>query len=137
MLACTPAPASTTISCLPLADSFLTVSGVAATRVSPGRVSRGMPMISAMAPWRTASEIRSIVRGENDCHAALLGLTVPGGTLSASCLAWQPFSSAPLSSELLTQYTIVRLVLWRLSCHKSRANPARLSYRLRDRLAEG
>src|SRR5450755_1065893 len=50
MLDSVPAPASTTIGCLPLAASFLTVSGVAATRVSPGRVSRGMPMIIAMAP---------------------------------------------------------------------------------------
>src|SRR5881394_85014 len=33
MLEATPAPASTTISCLPLAASFLTVSGVAAMLV--------------------------------------------------------------------------------------------------------
>jgi len=45
-----PAPASTTSWCLPLAASFLTVSGVAATRVSPARVSRGMPMIMVSAP---------------------------------------------------------------------------------------
>ncbi len=38
-------------------------------------------------------------------HAALLGLTVPRGMLSPSRLAWRPISSAPLSSELLTQYT--------------------------------
>src|ERR1700687_457949 len=82
MLACAPAPVSTTSGCLPLAASFLTVSGVAATRVSPGRVSRGIPMIIAVAPC-------------------------------------------------------VRLILWRLSCHKSRSNPARLRYGLRDRLAEG
>ncbi len=50
MLAATPAPDSTTIACLPLAASFLTVSGVAATRVSPGRVSRGMPIIMVIAP---------------------------------------------------------------------------------------
>ena len=35
MLDDAPAPASTTSECLPLAASFLTVSGVAATRVSP------------------------------------------------------------------------------------------------------
>ncbi len=40
-----PAPDSTTSECLPDAASFLTVSGVAATRVSPARVSRGIPMI--------------------------------------------------------------------------------------------
>ncbi len=44
MLDVSPAPLSTTSWCLPLAASFLTVSGVAATRVSPGRVSRGMPI---------------------------------------------------------------------------------------------
>src|SRR5216683_6299664 len=82
MLEWTPAPSSTTIVCLPLAASFLTVAGVAARRVSPGRVSRGMPMIIAVAPC-------------------------------------------------------VSLVLWRVSCHKSRSNPARLGYGLRDRLAQG
>ena len=41
-----------------------------------------MPGISVLE-----SEIRSIVRGENGRHAALLGLTVPTGTLSASRLA--------------------------------------------------
>src|ERR1700680_4054133 len=82
MLACAPAPVSTTSGCRPLAASFLTVSGVAATRVSPGRVSRGIPMIIAVAPC-------------------------------------------------------VRLILWRLSCPKTRSNPGRLSYGLRDRLAEG
>src|SRR5208282_6040669 len=45
-----PAPAQTSIACLPLAASFFTVSGVAATRVSPARVSRGMPMIMVSAP---------------------------------------------------------------------------------------
>src|SRR5215471_18376325 len=50
MLDATPAPASTTMECLPLAASFLTVSGVAATRVSPSRVSRGMPMIMVSVP---------------------------------------------------------------------------------------
>src|SRR5215471_2860288 len=50
MLDGVPAPASTTSSCLPLAASFFTVSGVAATRVSPARVSRGMPMIMVSVP---------------------------------------------------------------------------------------
>src|SRR5579864_3797173 len=49
-LALIPAPVSTMIECLPLAASFLTVSGVAATRVSPARLSRGMPMIMVSAP---------------------------------------------------------------------------------------
>src|SRR5882672_11618747 len=44
MLLAVPAPDSTTMSCLPLAAIFFTVSGVAATRVSPGRASRGMPI---------------------------------------------------------------------------------------------
>src|SRR6202171_3455340 len=84
MLACAPAPVSTTSGCLPLAPSFLTVSGVAATRVSPCRISRGMPMIIAMAPC-------------------------------------------------------VSLVLWRLSCHKSRSRLVGpdSSDCLRDRLAHG
>src|SRR6516162_4871824 len=50
MLDSVPAPDSTTSSCLPLAASFFTVSGVAATRVSPARVSRGMPMIMVSVP---------------------------------------------------------------------------------------
>ncbi len=39
-----PAPACTASACLPPVASFLTVSGVAATRVSPVRISAGMPM---------------------------------------------------------------------------------------------
>src|SRR5712692_2563897 len=43
-LAAIPAPDCTRIAWRPPAASFLTVSGVAATRVSPARVSAGMPM---------------------------------------------------------------------------------------------
>src|SRR3970282_1748162 len=43
MLAAMPAPACTRTSFF--AASFLTVSGVAATRVSPGRVSAGTPIL--------------------------------------------------------------------------------------------
>src|SRR6185312_5467811 len=64
MLEATPAPASTTISCLPLAASFLTVSGVAATRVSPTRVSRGMPIIMVIVPLRRCSLLPL------SCHSA-------------------------------------------------------------------
>src|SRR5512135_3435788 len=64
MLLATPAPVSTTSACLPLAQSFLTVSGVAATRVSPGRVSRGMPismlLSPAVRPARMKSQRRSL-----------------------------------------------------------------------------
>src|ERR1700687_2110490 len=38
-------------------------------------------------------------------RAASLALFRPHQTNSASRLAWRPISSAPLSSELLTQYT--------------------------------
>ena len=46
---------------------------------------RGVPIPHAQLG--TESEIRSIVRGKIGRHAALLGLTVPRGTLSASRLA--------------------------------------------------
>ena len=48
-LAAIPAPASTT-SWWPWATSFFTVSGVAATRVSPARVSRGIPICTGKSP---------------------------------------------------------------------------------------
>src|SRR5262245_35873102 len=44
MVAGVPAPACTMTVCSRLAMSFLIVSGVAATRVSPGRISFGIPM---------------------------------------------------------------------------------------------
>ncbi|MCY1237863.1 hypothetical protein D9M72_505750 [compost metagenome] len=52
-LALTPAPACTT-TLWPWATYFLTVSGVAATRVSPARVSCGMPMyiVNFSFSWR-------------------------------------------------------------------------------------
>ena len=55
------------------------------------------------------SEIRLIVRGAHWAlsgrQSALLDLAVPRGTTAAERLAWRPISSAPLSSELLTQHT--------------------------------
>src|SRR5579872_6352194 len=56
-------------------------------------------------PWCAESEIRSIVRGEIGRHASLLGLAITRAIVSASRLARRPISSAPLSSELLTQHT--------------------------------
>src|SRR4029077_1518180 len=49
MLAPAPAPDWTTTACL-AATSFLIVSGVAATRVSPGRVSAGTPICMNLFP---------------------------------------------------------------------------------------
>ena len=48
---------------MPLAASFLTVSGVAATRVSPGRVSRGMPINMEDPLLRGAGRPRSAAPG--------------------------------------------------------------------------
>ena len=53
----------------------------------------------------TESGVHSIVRGEIASHALLRDLTVPRGTVSVARLAWLAISSAPLSSERLTQYT--------------------------------
>src|SRR5207253_7308469 len=77
--------------------------------------------------WCTESEIRSIVRGlicqVSSRQAALLGLTVPRGTLSASRLVWRLFSSAPLSSEPLTQYTSERRFGRIVPCHAISSAP--------------
>src|SRR5882672_8346768 len=89
MLAPAPAPDWTRTECLPT-TSFLTVSGVAATRVSPARVSAGMPIFMdlfsgalsffcrAAAPAEAKSDdTRPRIRGATDFEGARM--TVKGG----------------------------------------------------------
>src|SRR5258706_1899871 len=82
------------------------VTPATASRSTPRGPRERMPPKSFSDIWCTESEVHSIVRGEIGRHAALLGLNVPQGTFSTSCLAWHPtLIVLPRPSELLTQYT--------------------------------
>src|SRR6266540_3710954 len=87
MLAPRPAPDWTVTECRPPWTSLATVSGVAATRVSPGRISAGMPMcmkgvgsrLAALGSWLGVRRARHVqlkvyryVPLANVLHASML-----------------------------------------------------------------
>ena len=68
-LAGTPAPACTITVCLP-PTSFFTVSGEAATRVSPGRTSAGTPIFMKLSPVVLVLFTRDACAGRRGRQAA-------------------------------------------------------------------
>src|SRR5882672_623490 len=87
MLAPAPAPDWTSTVCL-AAASFLTVSGVAATRVSPGRVSAGTPIcMNAFPCFCSRRRIRAgkTKRDDTTGNSPALGPGEERGRAAAPC----------------------------------------------------